>query len=83
MLTHHLRNTQTLENQKGKVLYYVYITKYHKLIQNTEIFFQDSKAGSNINFQNLWKFLERQCIQSKACLPKRRSTKQKTKGLKR
>ena len=34
----HLHNTQTLENQKGKVLYYVYITKYHKIIQDTEIF---------------------------------------------
>ena len=37
-MTHHLHNTRTLEIQKGKVLYYVYITKYHKIIQDTEIF---------------------------------------------
>ena len=46
ILTHHLHNTQTLENQKGKVLYYVYITNYHKIIQDTEIL-----SSSNINFQ--------------------------------
>ena len=38
ILTYHLHNTQTLENQKGKVLYYVCITNHHKIIQDTEIF---------------------------------------------
>ena len=38
ILTHHLHKTQALENQKGKVFYNVYITKYHKIIQDTEIF---------------------------------------------
>ena len=36
ILSHHLHNTQTLENRKGVMLYYVYVTKYHKII--TEIF---------------------------------------------
>ena len=38
ILTHHLHNTQTLEDQKYIVFYYVYIPKYHKIIQDTEIF---------------------------------------------
>ena len=61
-MTHHLHNTQTLENQKGKVLYYVYITKHHKIIQHTEIFFRILKRAVILISKNLGKFVERQRI---------------------
>ena len=38
ILTHYLHNTQTFKNEKGKVLYYVYIIKSHKIIQDTKFF---------------------------------------------
>ena len=62
ILTHHLHNTQTLENQKRKVLYYVYITKYHSIIQDTEIFSKILKRAVTLISKNLWKFFERQHI---------------------
>ena len=61
-LTHHLHNTQTLENQKGKVLYYVYITEYHKIILDTEIFSRILNRAVILISKNFWKFLERQRI---------------------
>ena len=62
ILAHHLHNTQTLESQNGKVLYYVYITKYHKIIQYTEIFFRILKRAITLISQNFWKFFELQHI---------------------
>ena len=62
ILTHYLHNIQSLENQKRKVLYYVFITKYHKIIQDTEIFFRILKRTVTLIPKNLWKFLERQRI---------------------
>ena len=75
-MTHHLYNTQTLEYQKSKVLYYICITKYHKIIQDTELFFRILKRAVILISKNLWKFLNRQRM-SKACLPNRQSTKEK------
>ena len=59
---HHLHNTQALKNQKGKVLCYVYITTYHKIIQDTEIFSRIRKRAVILTFKNRRKFLKRQRI---------------------
>ena len=59
---HHLHNTQTLENQKGKALYYVYFNKYDKIIQHTEIFSWILKRAVALISKNLRKFLERQRV---------------------
>ena len=57
---HRLHNTQTLKNQRGKVLYYVYITKYHKIIQDTETFSRIQKRAVILTSKIGRKFLKRQ-----------------------
>ena len=78
ILTHHLHNTKTLENQKCIVLYYVYITKY-QIIQNTEFFSWIPKLAVILIFKHLCKFLEQQHMLSKVYTAKTRLEKLKTK----
>ena len=45
---------------QGVVLLYVYIIKYHKIMQDTEIFSRIPKRAVILISKHLWKFLERQ-----------------------
>ena len=47
------------------MLYCEYITKYHKIFQNAEIFFRIPKRAVLLISKNFWKFLMRQRMHSK------------------